>query len=487
MPRLFLLLLASACAAETSPPWVIAFEDDEMRARSRIVEAQIREGGCSGDVVHDVRFSVNGSPEAMPPRLDPGRFGFSARAVGEDCEVVGEGCVEVDLPVDRIVVSLERGASIRLCPVGTCQAGECNERALVRVAAGRAHTCASDYGGRLYCWGMNVTGQLGDGSTLTRPTPTRIAQDLSLRSLSAGGTGSTEGWNSHTCAVADDSRVLCWGYNADGQVGDGTREDRTLPTEIALAAQQISAGGQHTCAVQTNGGALHCWGDNTEGQLGVADPPQVLLPMLVSSPAPLVEVSSGELFTCIRHVSGRVHCSGANDNGQLGYGDFEARSRFAERVPLADLAVDISAGRRHACAVLQDGRVQCWGANDFGQLGVEAGPDVPQPSELPDLNDAVEVSAGAEFTCVRRANGTSLCFGRNGFGERGGGEAIGAVGNAVDLLDAVQLDAGSNQGCAIRVDGELWCWGQAQHGRLGNDVVELVLGGFAPLRVAFPE
>jgi alpha-tubulin suppressor-like RCC1 family protein len=131
------------------------------------------------------------------------------------------------------------------------------------LGAGDRHTCALLADGRVQCWGYNRAGQLGDGTTTQRSTPTTVT------GLGGRATALAAGW-SHTCALLADGRVQCWGNNSLGQLGDGTTTQRSTPTTVTGLggmATALAAGGEHTCAL-LEGGRVQCWGYNSAGQLG---------------------------------------------------------------------------------------------------------------------------------------------------------------------------------------------------------------------------
>ncbi len=201
------------------------------------------------------------------------------------------------------------------------------------VAVGGLHTCAVTLPGAGLCWGYNSLGQLGDGTTLTRGTPDLIAGGFTFQRdpivifpspdpdfplpvgpfMAAG--------HDHTCAIATTGTTLCWGLNQDGQLGDGTRTARLVPTVVGgpQSFVALAAGVRHTCGL-TATGAAHCWGDNTFGQLGDGSRSDRLLPAAVAGGLAFAYLKAGDLFTCGITSAGAAYCWGDNEYGQLGTG-----------------------------------------------------------------------------------------------------------------------------------------------------------------------
>lgn len=294
---------------------------------------------------------------------------------------------------------------------------------VVALDAGGVHACALTTGGGVVCWGGNGAGQLGDGTTTNRATPVDlVGLDSGVRSVSAGG--------DHTCAVTDAGGVKCWGYNAWGQLGDGTTADRSTPVDVVglgSGVTAVSAGGTHTCAL-TEAGGVTCWGSNGGGRLGdgtLVDRP-VPVPV-VGLGSGVARVSAGHAHACALSAQGEVRCWGSNTVGQLGDGTTTDRATPTGVVGLEAGAVSLDAGGGHNCAVTAVGGLKCWGANT-GQLGDDSEIARLEAVDVVGLAAGIEaVSAGYEHTCAVTLAGGLRCWGFNLHGEIGDG------GNTIEV------------------------------------------------------
>ena len=238
---------------------------------------------------------------------------------------------------------------------------------VVEACAGEGYTCARHADRRVSCWGGNDRGQLGDGTFEDRLVPTRVALD-DVVELACG--------RAHTCARRSAGDVHCWGENVDGQLGDGTRSEpegrRAIPARVEIVADRVFTGPGATCVIREQ--RATCWGRNDSFQLGVAPGGAQADALLTPTPLPggerVAEVAIGARHTCVRDVEGGVRCVGANRLGQLGDGVRHPR-RVLGPVTLSGSARAIAAGVDHTCALLDAGAF-CWGANREGQLGHRA-------------------------------------------------------------------------------------------------------------------
>ena len=177
---------------------------------------------------------------------------------------------------------------------------------ITRVVSGGAHTCALTDRGTIKCWGENGDGQLGDGTTQDRLTP------VDVQGLPAPAIKIAAG-SQHTCALLNDGSVMCWGDNGDGQLGDGSTNDSDSPQAVSglsSGVTGITAGGGHTCALSADG-SVKCWGKNDSGQLGSGNNDPALEPVPVRELSTVVQsLAAGFDHTCSLDINGAVQMLG---------------------------------------------------------------------------------------------------------------------------------------------------------------------------------
>lgn len=375
---------------------------------------------------------------------------------------------------------------------------------ITAIAAGGNHTCALNNAGGVLCWGQNQRGQLGDGTTLDRGDPTAVV------GLSSGVAAIAAG-DSHSCAVLDTGGVKCWGSNRYGQLGNpqNLRDPGGNPTPLDVTDLQsgvaaISTGAAHTCVLMDSSG-VKCWGWDRRGQLGDGSGCATFtctVPRDVTGLTSGVSaIDAGAYHTCAALSTGAVKCWGQNDYSQLGApSSSSCVDEGLQPIACADAPVDVPglagvtalAGGgidadpdfdSHTCAVVAEGGVRCWGANQSGQLGdaqscgmvCQAGTLVVDLNGDP-LTGMAEVAAGGQHTCARRgSDGAVLCWGRGLLGQIGHGAAAtkmrateicaGLTCEAFTGADAIAV--GLNHSCLL-IDGAVRCWGSNFNGQLGD-------------------
>lgn len=392
--------------------------------------------------------------------------------------------------------------------------------AVVDVAAGTLHTLAVTADGALWSWGANFYGQLGHGNLTPLAVPTRVE---SLSGVTAVGAGA-----SHSLAIAGAAgQVWTWGWNVFGQLGtgqQGTPDDGVLSPVKAVGvtgAVRVTGGDFHSLAVTQNG-RLWAWGYNTEGQVGNGDltPANtgILTPVLLDAPTGVAAVDAGGIHTVALTSTGEVWTWGSNQFGSCGNGgrrdvrlpvrppgvvgavavaasaqstimaarapspsavhvqggglDTDAAPRIQLAISEPLLAYD--AGARHVVALDGERRVWVWGENDRGQLGRDGGaaqePELLQlpPGPAPDI---AQVAAGDAFTLALRSDGVVLAWGDNTAGQLGIDSVDSRVSEPTiiaELSAIVMVAAGGAHALALDAEGVTWGWGNNREGQLGR-------------------
>lgn len=284
--------------------------------------------------------------------------------------------------------------------------------ALRVVAVGAVHTCGVTATGEAFCWGWNRDGQLGDSTTRDTSVPVRVRGGIRFDSVAAGG--------AHTCGLATDGTAYCWGFNLSGQLGDSGTPSRSVPGRVAgsRSFRTVSAGGAYTCGVAQDGTA-HCWGWNRHGQLGDGTNADRLTPVPVGGGVVFAAVTTGNFHACGLTPAGAAYCWGNNENGELGDGttnDARLPTAVSGGVQFAQLA----AGDDHTCGIAVGGRVYCWGSNGVGQLGdPESGAPKLTPAVVTGAITFERIVAGPLFTCAVALTGDAYCWGYNNSGQLG--------------------------------------------------------------------
>ncbi|MEK6272301.1 MAG: hypothetical protein AABM42_06605 [Actinomycetota bacterium] len=410
------------------------------------------------------------------------------------------------LAVAALVLALA-GAALAPSAASAEQAGsKIHRRASGFLAAGARFSCARLDTGRVRCWGFGGYGQLGYGNTRDigdNETPGSVGPiDLgagrTARAISAGFY--------HACAILDQGDLRCWGagplgYPNTGYIGDDETPASAGPVDLGAGrtAVAITGGGRHTCAILDNG-RVRCWGDGGPGQLGYGnrrdigfeETPGSVGPVDLGAGRTAVAITGGGYHTCAILDNGKVRCWGANNHGQLGYGN--TRNIGDNETPASvrpvklgkgRKAVAISGGYLHTCAILDNGKVRCWGLNSNGQLGYgntktigdNETPGSVRPVKLGARRKAIAISAYGQHSCAVLNNRTVRCWGTGRYGQLGYGntrnvgdnENPGSVG-PVRLgrgRKAVAIQAGGRHTFALLDNGRLRSWGLGSDGQLG--------------------
>lgn len=339
---------------------------------------------------------------------------------------------------------------------------------------GTEHGCVLR-GGTPWCWGDNAEGQLGDRTRQSRTNAQPVFSSLEAEVVEISG------GSQHTCARGADGSAWCWGDNSRGQLGLGINKKRKKKpfqvSEIGYDVASIAAGADHTCAL-TTGGEAWCWGDNTHGQLGIGSKKMMRSPVrleTLSNTVARIATSDSSAHTCAMDNAGALWCWGANSDGQLGDGsrkDRKAPVQIASTAggALFDEVTDACTGALHSCARRADGSVWCWGSNELGQLGSGAKSEAPvkRPVRVAIEGSVAQgtLSCGANHACAIHDDGSLQCWGDNSYGQLGNGNTTISAPAPVTGLAAVpvRVSADADRTCAQLDDDSLWCWGEDADG-----------------------
>lgn len=338
--------------------------------------------------------------------------------------------------------------------------------AALQVSAGGEHSCAIDTLGRAFCWGEGGDGQLGNASTLDRSMPVSVSLPASVVAVQI------DAGERHTCAVDMLGTVFCWGNGGNGRLGINTIFNRNTPAAVSLPAPavQVSAGVAHSCALLTDG-RVFCWGSPLSGRLGdgavIFDQ---LTPIRSAGIFNAVQVSAGSDHTCARLFDGsalRDRCWGDNSNGELGDGTSVARATSVSVSTLCRTAGAFgpSAGDVSSCIIgvagAEPGDAMCWGSNAFGQLGESTGTDRRAPTPV--------VAPGGGHACALTPSGAVQCWGNNLFGQLGDNTLFARTSPTLvaDTATYSFVANGANHSCGTTA-GQVKCWGANFNGQLGD-------------------
>ena len=329
------------------------------------------------------------------------------------------------------------------------------------IATGTSHSCALLDNMTVKCWGYGAVGAIGSGSTASRGDGAgEMGDALSAVDLGSGRTATMIAVGSnHSCALLDNATVKCWGRSASGQLGyndtvtrgDGVGEMGNALPAISFAAGRtataIAAGANHTCALLDNARVV-CWGDNAYGQLGQGSMDNIgdgIGPTIAATPSidfgtgrTAVAISAGDLHTCALLDNATVKCWGSAGNGRLGTGDTndlgDDPGEMGDVLLPINLgtgvsAIAVAAGGSHTCVLLNTAAVKCFGNGADGRLGYGSQNNVGDlPNQMGDALATVSlgtgrtvlaVSAGLAHTCAMLDDASVKCWGNGGSGRRG--------------------------------------------------------------------
>ncbi len=427
------------------------------------------------------------------PDATPSACGNGVVEVGEQCDqddMYGKSCAELGFEKGTLTCNAYCGfdtSECQLCGDGTLSGDEECEGSDV---GGKTCESLGATGGKPSC--VNCKVDLSGCHTCGDQVCDKLKGENSLgcwndcgwqagfKEIAAGG--------SYSCALRADGTVWCWG--SGGGVG-GAGPVTTIPTKVPIAdVVQISVAADVGCALKKNE-TVWCWGANGVGQLGLGydDDAWHATPAQVKALSSVRSISTSASLNCATKTDNTVWCWGDDTDWQLGKNGKDACPNRCSTTPLQiqglSASVHAVAGTSRACAINQDGSVECWGSRFLGTGDLISS---TAPRKVKHLTSTVQLASWAA-TCALAGEGTVRCWGLNNGGYLGSG--LGNPGGCINgftcasepvLVPALSSVLSISPSCALKQDGTVWCWGVNQSGQLGigtNKGPETCVGPFA--------
>lgn len=342
----------------------------------------------------------------------------------------------------------------------------------VQFAAGGNQTIGLKADGKLYSWGSNIRGQLGDGTSFDRNVPTVVSGNSSAWKQVAVG-------DRFAVAIRTDGTLWAWGYNLFGQLGDGTQIDRLVPVQVGTAKNwsNVAAGKAHVVALQTTttgtttSSTMWVWGSNANGQLGITGTAtDGFRPRQVGTATDnWLTIAAGDAHTLAIKGDQTLWAWGDNTNGQLGNGSSAGGNVTAPVQIGTALWSYVAAGGEHSLAIRNAGTLWGWGKNESGQVGNGSTSTQTAPAQIGAATDWARVAGGVAHSVGVRNNGTLWAWGSNNEGQLSNSTNDTQVPAQVGNLNVWKyVAAGAYHSAAQRADSSLWTWGRNTEGQLGN-------------------
>ena len=343
--------------------------------------------------------------------------------------------------------------------------------------------------GSLLAWGENAFGELGDGATTSSSVPVAVSGGVipagtRFTKIAAGG--------GHSLALSSTGRLYAWGYNLDGQLGDGGTANSSVPTLVSGGVMptgtrftEIAAGQDDSLALSSTG-QLYAWGDNLYGQVGNGSTSgsPVLAPALVSGGAipagtTITQIAAGAIDTLALSSTGQLYAWGFDANGELGNGSTSSSPvPVPVSVPIGTTFTQIAAGGYHGLALSSTGQLYAWGDNEFGELGDGTQNASLVPVAVSPGTEFTQIAAGEAHSLALSSSGRLYAWGDNNDGQVGNGSTSGSPVLAPALVSGgaipegttiTQIAAGQDVSLALSSTGQLYAWGDDGDGELGNN------------------
>jgi thermitase len=317
--------------------------------------------------------------------------------------------------------------------------------------------------GEVWAWGNNSNGQLGDSTVLNHSIPEEVVSLSDVKAISGGVQNSM--------AVLVDGTVWDWGRRKFGYMEDDLTLEYHAPAQVhgLYNITNIALTDIHNLA-QKSDGTVWAWGNNSTGQLGDGTNITRYTPVQVTGLSGVTNIDAGDHFGLALREDGTVWAWGNNVVGQLGVGT-TAGSLIPVKVRNLNKITAIATKTYHALALKNDGTVWAWGDNQKGQLGDGTTNNQSLPIRVNGLSEIVAVSAGDYFSLALKGDGTVWAWGNNQYGQLGNGTTINSLVPipVSGLSGVISISAGFNHAIALKSDGKVWAWGLNSFGNLGNN------------------
>jgi alpha-tubulin suppressor-like RCC1 family protein len=344
--------------------------------------------------------------------------------------------------------------------------GTTNLTNIVAICAGAYHTLALDSSGNVWAWGINSSGQLGDGTT----TQQNMAEELttlggiSVQELAAGAY--------HSLMLTTSGTVEAWGLNSTGQVGDGTTTQRNSPVSVSgLSGVTITAlaGGEGQSLALESGGTVWAWGDNIYGDVGDGTLTQRRSPVHLSSLSNVTALAANSYGSFVVEGDGSAWAFGANTYGELGSGTVVNQVNPVQMQGVS-AAVAITTCQEHTVILRNDGTTWACGFNYYSSSGNGYTPLYSSPLQVLTSSTYSAISNNGNHELLLGAGGTVWGVGDNNHGDLGDGTILerGTPVQTSGLSGITAVSAGFLHSLALRSDGTVWAWGSNQGTQLGN-------------------
>ncbi len=313
------------------------------------------------------------------------------------------------------------------------------------------HYAVIDENNNLYVWGYNYQGQLGNGTTTASMIPIKLMNNVVKVNV----------YGAQSAAITKDGSLYMWGFNGNGELGNGTTINSTVPIKIMDNVEEVSMGEHHSAAI-TKDGSLYTWGYNYQGQLGNGTTTNSLVPVKIMDNVENVSLCGSSSAAITK--DGSLYTWGFNGNDQLGNGKRQQDTICKVPLKIMDNVENVTMGGDCGAAITKDGSMFMWGwnRNSFGD-GITTYSEVPVKM----MNNVQQVILGGSNAVITKDNSLYM-WGSNNYGQLGNGTCTGSNVPIKIMNNVVKVSVGGNNSAATTKNGNLYMWGYNDDGRFGN-------------------